>query len=458
MELVIKNGTIVTALDTFEADLGIADGKIVQIGKNLPKVGKVIDAKGCYVCPGSVEIHTHIDAPMHGSRTADDWHTGTISAACGGVTTVIDYPNQVPGHSLREIIDEWKKRAGEKSVIDYSFAPAIQEITPSVWEEIPKLIEEGYPNFKVFMTYAWRKGDYEITRLLDTLKALGGLLSIHCENGWAIDYLIEKALKEGKTSPFYHEATRPDVMEEETSMRVSLLAEMLDAPVYIVHMSSGKALQRVQEIKGRGGMIYVETTPHFLVFTKDVYTKEPMEAAKFVCTPPFRQISDIDALWKGIRNGSVSTVGSDHCAFFLKAKAVGLDDFPHIPHGAPGIETRVPIVFSEGVSKGRISVNKFVEVMCTNPAKLFGCYPEKGTIRIGSDADIMIIDPNKEVTMTRGLLHSQADYTPYEGMKLKGYPIVTISRGDVLWQGGKFTGKAGRGNWIYRKKFSRLLD
>jgi len=247
-------------------------------------------------------------------------------------------------------------------------------------------------------------------------------------------------------------------MEEETSMRVSLLAEMLGAPIYIVHMSSGKALRRVQEIKGRGAMVYGETTPHFLVFTKEVYRREPMEAAKFVVTPPFREASDVDALWKGIRNGSVSTVGSDHCAFFLKAKAVGLDDFPHIPHGAPGIETRVPIVFSEGASKGRISVSKFVEVMCTNPAKLFGCYPEKGTIRIGSDADIMIIDPQKEVTMTNSLLHSQADYTPYEGMKLKGYPVVTISRGEILWQDGRFVGKAGGGKWIHRKRFSRLLD
>jgi dihydropyrimidinase len=308
------------------------------------------------------------------------------------------------------------------------------------------------------MTYEWRKGDYEITRLLDVLKEHGGLLCIHCENGWAIDYLIEKALAEGKRTPVYHEATRPDIMEEETSLRVALLAEFLEAPIYIVHLSSGKALERVKEVKGRGAMVYAETTPHFLVFTKDVYKKEPMEAAKFVVTPPFRQSSDIESLWKGFLSGAVSTVGSDHCAFFLKAKAVGLDDFPHIPHGAPGIETRVPVVFSEGVSKGRISINKFVEVVCTNPAKLFGCYPEKGTIRLGSDADIMIIDPYKEVTLSNTLLHSRADYTPYEGMKLKGYPVMTISRGEILWENGTFHGKAGRGNLIKRKKFHRLVD
>jgi dihydropyrimidinase len=458
MDLVIKNGTIVTASESYEADVGIAGGKIVQIGKSLSKEDKVIDARGCYVCPGSVEIHTHIDAPMHGSRTADDWYSGTVSAACSGVTTVIDYPNQVPGQTIRDIIEEWKDRAKGKSVIDYSFSPAIHDLTPAVWKEIPSLIEEGYPSYKVFMTYEWRKDDYEIIRLLDTLKQYGGLLSVHCEDGWAIDYMIEKALAEGKKSPVYHEATRPDVFEEETSMRVALWAEMLGAPVYIVHMSSGKAMERIREVKGRGGMVYAETTPHFLVFTKEVYRKEPMEAAKFVVTPPFRQSSDIEALWRGLRSGTISTIGSDHCAFFLKAKAVGLDDFPHIPHGAPGIETRIPVVFSEGVSKGRISVNKFVEVMCTNPAKIFGCYPEKGTLRIGSDADVMIIDPEKEVTMTHRLLHGRADYTPFEGMKLKGTPVITLSRGEVLWMDGTFKGEAGRGKLIRRKKFQRLVD
>jgi dihydropyrimidinase len=270
--------------------------------------------------------------------------------------------------------------------------------------------------------------------------------------------MIEKAISEGKKSPFYHEVTRPDVFEEETTMRVALWAQMLRAPVYIVHLSSGKAMERAREVKTRGAMVYAETTPHFLVFTKEVYKREPIEAAKFIITPPLRQNEDIEALWKGLADNTISTIGSDHCAISTKAKAMGLDEFPHIPHGAPGIETRVPVIFSEGVSKGRISVNKFVKVVCTNPAKLFGCYPEKGTLLIGSDADIMIIDPAKEVTIANSLLHSQADYTPYEGMAIKGYPIVTINKGEVLWENGEFKGEAGRGNLIRRKKFQHLPD
>lgn len=453
-DLIVKGGKAVNADSVFFADIGVKDGKIACIGAELQDAETVYDAKGKLVIPGGIDIHTHIDAPINGSHTLDDWYQGTVSAACGGVTCVVDYPMQEKGLTLRGILDKWSKKAAGSAVIDYSFSPVITDRSEEAFEDLPRLIDEGFPTWKVYMAYWHRVRDEETIRLLDVISSHGGLLSIHCENDFAIDYLTKKLLSEGKIDPKYHPVSRPPVCEENATQTVIDLAEMVDANVMIVHMSCKGALERARAAKKKKNIIIIETCPHFLLLDDSVYDQPLEQACKYVVTPPMRKAEDREALWQGIVSGDISLVSLDHCAFPYDEKIkLGQESFATIPHGAPGIEARLPVVFSEGVSKGRITLEKFVEVVSTNPARIAGMYPQKGTISVGSDADITVIDPEKEVTLSVAQMHSNCDFSPYDGVQVKGYPVATISRGTFIYKDGAVMDVRGHGQLVKRSRF-----
>lgn len=453
-DLIVKGGKAVNADSVFFADIGVKDGKIACIGAELQDAETVYDAKGKLVIPGGIDIHTHIDAPINGSHTLDDWYQGTVSAACGGVTCVVDYPMQEKGLTLRGILDKWSKKAAGSAVIDYSFSPVITDRSEEAFEDLPRLIDEGFPTWKVYMAYWHRVRDEETIRLLDVISSHGGLLSIHCENDFAIDYLTKKLLSEGKIDPKYHPVSRPPVCEENATQTVIDLAEMVDANVMIVHMSCKGALERARAAKKKKNNIIIETCPHFLLLDDSVYDQPLEQACKYVVTPPMRKAEDREALWQGIVSGDISLVSSDHCACPYDEKIkLGQESFATIPHGAPGIEARLPVVFSEGVSKGRITLEKFVEVVSANPARIAGMYPQKGTISVGSDADITVIDPEKEVTLSVAQMHSNCDFSPYDGVQVKGYPVATISRGTFIYKDGAVMDVRGHGQLVKRSRF-----
>lgn len=453
-DLIVKGGKAVNADSVFFADIGVKDGKIACIGAELQDAETVYDAKGKLVIPGGIDIHTHIDAPINGSHTLDDWYQGTVSAACGGVTCVVDYPMQEKGLTLRGILDKWSKKAAGSAVIDYSFSPVITDRSEEAFEDLPRLIDEGFPTWKVYMAYWHQVRDEETIRLLDVISSHGGLLSIHCENDFAIDYLTKKLLSEGKIDPKYHPVSRPPVCEENATQTVIDLAEMVDANVMIVHMSCKGALERARAAKKKKNIIIIETCPHFLLLDDSVYDQPLEQACKCVVTPPMRKAEDREALWQGIISGDISLVSSDHCAFPYDEKIkLGQESFATIPHGAPGIEARLPVVFSEGVSKGRITLEKFVEVVSANPARIAGMYPQKGTISVGSDADITVIDPEKEVTLSVAQMHSNCDFSPYDGVQVKGYPVATISRSTFIYKDGAVMNVRGHGQLVKRSRF-----
>ncbi len=463
-DLMIKNGNIFTAGEEYIADIGIKDGKIVAIGCGLAESvacgcgsqgsTQVVDATGKFVFPGAIDIHTHIDAPLHGSHTLDDWYQGTYAAAFGGVTCVVDYPNQKIGESIRETIERVIRKAEKKAVVDFSCSPVITDRTEEVYQELPQLIEEGFPTYKVFMAYDFKVDDTELTRLLDVIGNHGGLLGVHCENDLAIGYLADKLVAEGKTEPKYHPLSRPPLAEAEATGRVIRTAAMVDAPVLIVHVSAAGALQEIAEARNSGWSVYAETCPHFLLLDEAVYNQPLEEAAKYVVTPPIRSRVHREALWNALSAGTVSLVSSDHCAFPLDEKLrLGAGPFTKIPHGAPGIETRVPLLFSEGVMKGRITAERFVELVSTNPAKLAGLYPQKGTIAVGSDADILIMDASRTYTLSVGSLKGVADFTPFEGYQIQGFPETVISHGNLVVHKGEAKAQPGTGKLTKRNKF-----
>ncbi len=453
-DMIIQNGRIATAGEAYTADIGIKDGKVACVAKRLERGTKIIDASGKYVLPGAVDIHTHIDAPLHGSHTLDDWYQGTCAAAFGGVTCVVDYPNQIKGQSVRNIIEQSHGKARDKAVIDYSFSPVIVDRTEAVYAELPQLIEEGFPTYKVFMAYDFKIHDEELVKLLDVIAKNGGLLGVHCENDWAIGYMADQLVKAGKTQPKYHSVSRPPITEEEATGRVLRIAEMVGAPVLIVHVSAKGALREITNAKSKGVRAYGETCPHFLLLDENLYDQDVSEAAKFVVTPPLRTKEHRKALWNALTAGTISLVSSDHCAFSLKEKLrLGSDMFTKIPHGAPGVETRVPLLFSEGVAKGRININKFVELISTNPARLAGLYPRKGTIAVGCDADILILDGNREETISVQGLHGACDFTPFQGYQVKGWPETVISRGRIIVDKGQLVARPGSGRLVKRNGF-----
>lgn len=449
MDLIIKNGTIITATDTYQADIGVKNGKVVMLGQHLEASGaEVVDASGKYVLPGAIDAHTHLEMPFGGTTSADSYEAGTRAAACGGVTTVFDFVIQRKGQGLVEAADIRRKLCDPQACVDYSFHTAITDLTPEVLDEFEKSIEYGIPSFKVFMVYK-KEGmmvdDGVLTAALEKSKETGALIGVHAENPDLIDRRIEKFLAEGKTSAWYHYLSRPEFVEAEADKRAIHWAKAFDAPLYIVHLANKDGLDEVTKARDEGYEIYAETCPQYLHFTNEVYKRE--DGRNFVCSPPIKGQESQDALWAGIKRGDIQTVATDHCPFQSYEKDWGKDDFTKIPNGCMGIENLYPYMLSEA-NKGRLSFNKVVEVCSTNVAKIFGCAPEKGTIAPGSDADLVIYDPHKKFIISKDNMHSDVDHTIWEGVELTGYPVMTFCRGKVVFKDGEFVGTPGYGQFV----------
>ncbi|WP_294135163.1 dihydropyrimidinase [uncultured Clostridium sp.] len=457
MSLLIKNGTIVTASDIYKGDIFIENEIIKEIGLNIIRVvDEVIDADGKYVIPGGVDIHTHFNLHVGNTIANDDFYTGTIAAACGGTTTIVDHMGFGPvGCNLKHQINVYHKYADENAVVDYGFHGVIQHVDSEIINEMKEIIDDyGIQSFKGYLTYDYKIDDDKMIRVFERLKELGGIATIHCENHGSIQYLRKKFIDKGLKSPKYHYLSRPVESEAEAVNRMIKLAKMVNYEgLYVVHLSTKDGLEYIKNARECGQNVYAETCPQYLLLDESKYELENNEGLKYIMSPPLRSTENCEALWKGIKDGYIETIATDHCPFsFNRDKQLGKEDFTKCPNGVPGVEERIPLIFSEGIMKNRISINKFVEVCCTNPAKIFGLYPKKGTIAVGSDADITIIDPNKEVVLTTDKLHSNVDYTAYEGFNLKGYPIFTILRGKVISKDGEFVGDKGYGKYIKRKR------
>ncbi|RKL68246.1 dihydropyrimidinase [Salipaludibacillus neizhouensis] len=459
MKKIVKNGTIVTASDTYQADLAIVDGKIAMIGTDLNEEGaEVVDADGCYVFPGGVDPHTHFEMPFGGTVSKDDFETGTIAAAYGGTTTVIDFCLSSKGEPLKNAIQTWHDKSKDKAVIDYGFHLMIGEITDDVLNELPMVIEEeGITSFKVFMAYknVLQADDETLFRTLITAKELGALVMVHAENGDVIDYLVKKALAEGNTDPIYHALTRPPEAEGEATGRAAQLTGLANSQLYVVHVSCAEAVEKISEARNKGYDVWGETCPQYLVLDQTALEKPDFEGAKYVWSPPLRDKSNQEVLWKALKNGQLQTLGSDQCSFDFKGqKELGKGDFTKIPNGGPMVEDRVSILFSEGVKNGRITLNQFVEIMATRTAKLFGVFPQKGTIAVGSDADIVIFDPTIERIISVDTHHMAVDYNAFEGMKVTGEPVTVLSRGEFVIKDKRFVGNPGSGQYLKRRKYN----
>jgi len=458
-DTVIINGRVVTATDTYASDVAIANGKITAIGQNLPRdnATKIVDAAGKYVMPGGIDVHTHLDMPFGGTNSADDFETGTRAAAFGGTTTLIDFAIQYKGQSLRTAFDTWMQKANGKAVFDYSFHCIITDLADAQLAEMNALVREGVTSFKLFMAYpgVFMLDDGSIFKALRATSKNGGLVCMHAENGSAIDVIVQQALAEGKKAPKYHALTRPTTAEAEATSRAIALAEMAGAPVYIVHLSCNDALEKVREARDRGLPVYAETCPQYLYLSIENFDVPGFEGAKYVFTPPLREKWHQEKLWNGLKQDHLQVVSTDHCPFcFKEQKELGRDDFTKIPNGGPGIEHRMSLIYSGGVAQGRFSVNRFVELVSTTPAKLFGLYPRKGTIAIGSDADLVIFDPARKHTISAKTHHMRVDYSMFEGIEVTGMPDIVLSRGQVIVEGNKFTGRPGAGEFLKRSLYS----
>ena len=461
MKTLIKNGRVVTAVDDYSADVLVEDGRIAVIGKNLASIAgdvdKTIDATGKLVIPGGIDPHTHMELPFGGTSASDDFRTGTIAAAFGGTTTIIDFAVQYHGESLEQAVDNWHKKAEGKTAIDYGFHLIVTDLPDENVPSLKRLIGEGVMSFKLFMAYpgVFLVDDATIFRAMRAAGAAGGLICMHAENGIVINEIIKHALAEGKTAPKYHALTRPTKAEAEGVHRAIAIAEMAGSPVYIVHLSCFDALQEVREARDIGLPAYAETCPQYLFLDYSLYEREGFEGAKWVMTPPLREKWNQDKLWQGLAGNDLQVISTDHCPFcFKEQKELGRGDFTKIPNGGPGVEHRMSLIYNGGVAGGRISVNRFVELTSTAAAKLFGLFPRKGTIAVGSDADIVIFDPNEEMTLSVKTHHMNVDYSAYEGMKVRGVTKTVLSRGRVVIEDGKHVGKPGDGAFLKRSAFS----
>jgi dihydropyrimidinase len=459
--LLIKNGEVVTATDRYVADVFV-DGEVVAaIGKDLKyQADRTIDASGLFVMPGGIDVHTHMDLPFGGTNASDDFETGTVAAAFGGTTTIIDFAVQGMGEPLQKAFEEWRKKAEGKVAIDYALHMIVRDMPEVQLADMDEMVKEGVTSFKLFMAYpgVFQVDDATIFRVLKRTGDNGGFICMHAENGGVIDELVKKALKDGKTAPKYHALTRPAEAEGEATGRAIALSEMAGVPIYIVHLSAAHALKKVAEARSKGLPAYAETCPQYLFLSYDNYEEPDFAGAKYVMSPPLRPKWHQDELWKGLAADDLQVVSTDHCPFCMKEgyaglpkqKELGIGDFSKIPNGAPGVETRLMLLYDGGVRQNRISLNRFVQLVSTAPAKLFGLFPKKGTVAVGSDADLVLFDPNAKATLSYKTLHMRVDYNPYEGRVVTGLPKTVISRGEVVVEGGKFTGKAGRGRFLKR--------
>ncbi|MGD8820042.1 MAG: dihydropyrimidinase [Anaerolineae bacterium] len=446
---VIANGTLVTADATTHADLGISQGRIAAIGKRLAGLER-IDASGMLVLPGAIDEHVHLQMPVGEFSSSDDFFTGTVAAAHGGTTTIIDFVEPEPDQSLRDALDHRRAEAKDKVVLDYGLHMTLSQADDQTLAQIPATILAGSASFKLYMAYeGLRLDDAGLLRALAALRLHGGRVLVHAENHHAIAYLTAQALAAGRTGPENHPLTRPDTMEAEAIHRLLALASITGTPLVLAHLSCALGLEEVRAARARGQTVWVETCPQYLLLDQSEYERPGFEAAKFVMAPPPRTAVDRQALWAGLAASEVDTVATDHCPFFYETQKIrGLDDFSRIPGGAPGIETRLTLLYSHGVRTGRLTLQRWVEVCCTEPARRFGLDPRKGTLAVGADADIVIFDPKRKVVLGYEMLHQNVDYCPYEGWEVQGYPTTVLSHGEIIVQDGEFVGSAGRGRFL----------
>lgn len=457
-DTIIKGGTVSTASDTFVADVAIKDGVIAALGTGLTGAAETIDATGLDVLPGGIDSHVHLDedkGPL--IEMADDFATGTRAAVMGGNTTVLPFCVQEKGKSIREGLTAYHEKAAGTCYTDVSFHLIVADPTPQVLgQELPALVADGYTSFKIYMTYEGLKlNDAEILATMDTARRTGALVMVHCENEDAIRYLCDKFGEENNLAPRAHAESRPLAVEREATHRAISLAEVVDVPLVIVHISNGAALAEIERARSRGRNVIAETCPQYLMLTEKDLDGMDWEGAKFVCSPPPRDEAEQQNIWRGIERGAFTLYSSDHCPFRFKSdkgklNPRGRSDFRHIPNGIPGIECRLPILFSEGVMTGRISINEFVALTATNHARTYGLHPKKGTIAVGSDADIALWDRNRKVTIAHADLHDNSDYTPYEGTSITGWPVTVLVRGRTMVADGALVGEKGFGTYLPR--------
>lgn len=461
MGIVLKGGTIATAVDCYQADLRIENEKIVAIGKEIAKDivkddDKVLNVDGCYLFPGGIDPHTHFALPVAGTVTADDFTSGTKAAILGGTTTIIDFATQFSGESLTQALGNWHRKADGQCYADYAFHMAISNWNESVASEITSLVEkDGVSSFKLYMAYkgTMQVDDRVLLEALCSSKEAGALICLHCENGDIVDLLVREARARGHLSPNYHPRSRPMLAEREATERAVALAEVIGAPVYIVHLSSQEALRVVADAKWRGVQVYGETCPQYLLLDDTLY-EENFNSAKYVISPPLRSKQDQEALWQGLRAGIVDTVATDHCSFnFRGQKELGREDFSKIPNGMPGVENRMGLLYTYGVREGRMTLSQFVNLTSTQAAKLFGLFPRKGTIAVGSDADIVVWEPSETTVITAKEQYQRVDYSPYEGFRQVGRAVQVFLRGQHVVRNGRLNDENPKGIYLSRKPF-----
>ena len=461
MSLLIKNGRVITAVDDYNGDVFIENETVTLIGKSLGvEADRVIDAKDKYVIPGGIDPHTHLDMPFGGTVSADDFETGTLAAAHGGTTTLIDFAIQTKGHSTLEALETWHKKAEGKTAIDYGFHMVITDLEDDRVPEMRKLADEGVTSYKLFMAYpgVLYVDDGTLFRAMRKAGEDGTVICMHAENGIVIDEIVKQTLAEGKTEPKWHALTRPTRMEAEGVYRSIAIAEVANVPVYIVHLSSADALEQVVLARDRGVHAFAETCPQYLFLDHSYYEQEGFEGAKYVMAPPLREKWNQDELWRGLQMGDLMSISTDHCPFcFKEQKEQGINDFSKIPNGGPGIENRMSLVFNGGVVGGRISLNRFVELTSTASSKMFGLFPKKGTVAVGSDADIVIFNPDRKETISVDnsvMHHMSVDYNAYEGFEVTGVAETVISRGKIIVENCEYAGRKGDGQFLKRGLYS----
>jgi dihydropyrimidinase len=450
----VRNGVVVTAADRFEADLYLDNGRIALIGPglNLP-ADETVDASGLLVMPGAVDVHTHLDMPAGGLVSSDDFESGTVAAAFGGTTTIVDFATQERGQSLMDALRIWRAKAEGRAAVDFGFHMAICDWSDRTASEMEALVDqEGVPSFKLYMAYKGRLqvDDGVVFQALACSRAIGGLVCVHAENGDVVDALTREALAAGRTTPRQHADARPRRAEAEAVGRAAALAEIAGAALYVVHVSCAEGVEELSRARRRGVRVHAETCPQYLVLGEEEYERPGPESVRVIAAPPLRSEADREALWRALRDGEIDVVSTDHCPFTAEEKAAGGDDFSRVPNGLPGIETRLMLLWDAGVRTGRLDAHRFVDLVATRPARLFGLWPRKGTIGIGSDADLVLFDPEAERSLDAAALHMRVDWSPYEGRRVRGAPAVVISRGEVIVDHGDFKGRPGHGRYLPR--------
>jgi len=462
MSVLIRGGRIVTAADDYVADLYVEDETVTLIGESLDvSADKVVEAAGKYVLPGCVDPHTHLDMPFGGTVTIDDVESGQISAAFGGTTCHVDFIIQPQGATFAQAFDEWRAKANGKQVIDMGYHMAITDLdNGGTLEELASLPDQGITSYKLFMAYkgALMVDDATLYRAMEVAAQSGALVMVHAENGDVVDLLVREALAAGNTEPLYHALTRPPEAEGEATNRAIQLAHLAGAPLYVVHVTCREAVEPIAAAREKGWDVWGETCTQYFFNSLDDIAKPNFEGAKYVYSPPVRDASNWEYLWNAVRTDALSAISTDHCAFLWDGqKTLGRDDFSKIPNGGPGLEDRLKMIHQFGVREGRISLNRMVELLSTNPAKLFGLYPRKGTVAVGSDADLVVFDPEKQVTISASTHHSKADYNLYEGTTVTGAPEVVLLRGRVLVENDELVASPGVGQFVKRARFGQEL-